>query len=149
MITNREIFPKVGLGDIRLGSDREMVISCFDSPPESFLAQSWHRFKTDSYYESNLQFSYDDQGKLFWISFHPNEDYSLLGIKLKKRKVNKLLRLLLLKGYESEYDDHGYYYFDSLGFSIVSLNNKKTEGFILYSGTWQSIQTEQDNGSKR
>jgi len=130
-----KLVPSVGVNDIKLGDQRDVVNSNFQSTMTSVNAMPWDTVPTDYYDGYWIRFSYDDNNCLESFGFEPETEAEIVGISLATYKLKPLLKLISSKGYSIEQYDDGHY-IDRLGLCVFSVNNKKIVAFELYKGKY-------------
>ena len=131
------IQPNKGFSSLPLNISRSSVRLVLSGVPKSHKGTPWDINESYYYDDYGLRLSFDEKDNLESIGFLPDTEVFLIGIKIKKLKLKKLLKKLLKNGYRPEKikDDDEVLYFDIFGLAIF-LDGKKIEAFELYSGLY-------------
>ena len=83
-----QIIPGESVGPFKLGMSREEVQSINRSPIKSYYAQSWSKFRTDSFELLGIQCSYDESEKLDEIVAFMKIEYNTVSFFLEGECFN-------------------------------------------------------------
>jgi hypothetical protein len=135
-----EVEPKIGIGPIKLGMNRELAIESMGLKPESFMKTPMSQHPTDAYYEYGFQIFYE--GKLpkvqsIELSRGCSFDATFSGENILELPVFEALKKVeTITGIKPQTLDDGYtYVIPSLGVWLWRESNEENEEEGIYFST--------------